>query len=147
MQKITVIKFSPYFPPHKWGLESHIQERSQRRIKKEYGEVINVTTPMGQDLSHETKEIYYKNHIIWYHKDWYQIIMLDAFNLIPVFPFPRFWTRKFWITIHYLRSQINQYGKKNIVINTHTRFFLTSLVGWIFAKCTWTKRIHIVWIL
>lgn len=143
MQKIHIIKFVPYFPPHKWGLESHVQERSQWWVKKGYGEVINVATPMGQEIDKEEEKIIYKNTCIWYRKDCYQVIILDAFDLIPVFPFPKFWTKKFWKTIGYLRTQIKLHGRKHIVVNTHTRFFLTSLVGGIFAKWNRVKWIHI----
>lgn len=143
MNKITVIKFVPYFPPHKWWLESHVQERSQRWVKKWYGNVINVTTPMWQNLTKEHDKIYYKDEIIWYKKDWYTVIILDAFDLIPVFPFPKFWTKKFWIVLSYLKSQIKSNWKEHTIVNTHTRFFITSLVWWLFAKYNWVKRIHI----
>ncbi|MFA7717367.1 MAG: glycosyltransferase family 4 protein [Candidatus Absconditabacterales bacterium] len=150
MEKIHVIKFVPYFPPHKGGLESHVQERSKWRVKKGYGELINVTTPMAQKgimnneqgIMSEGEYIFYKNTKIGYRVDGYQVVVLDAFDLIPVFPFPKFWTKKFWTTISYLRGQIKQYGKKHTLIHTHTRFFLTSLVGGIFAKCNGVKWIH-----
>ncbi len=148
MQKIHVIKFLPYFPPHRWGLESHVQERSQAWTRKWYGDVINVTTPMGQDNSipkttshHEA--IIYQGIYIWYKTDGYQVVVLDAFDLIPVFPFPKFRTSRFWTTISYLNTQIKLYKNENIIINTHTRFFLTTLCGGIFAKLNWLKRIHI----
>lgn len=141
---MLILKFSPYFPPHKWWLESHIQERSKRRHKKWYWEVINITTPMWQeDLINKNNEIIYKWQTIWYKTTQYEIITLDAFDLIPVFPFPKFRSKKFRITIKYLKQKIKSYNKKDIVVNTHTRFFLTSLVWGIFAKCNWLKWIHI----
>lgn len=87
--------------------------------------------------------IYYKKQLIWYKVDGYQVVVLDAFDLIPVFPFPKFRTKKFWTTMSYLKLQIEKYGKQHTLVNTHTRFFLTSLMGWIFAQCTWVKWIHI----
>jgi hypothetical protein len=91
--------------------------------------VINVVTPMGQNISHEDDKIHYKNIIIGYRKEGYQVVVLDAFDLIPVFPFPKFWTKRFRTTISYLKSQIKGYGKEHTLVNTHTRFFLTSFVG------------------
>ena len=141
---MIILKFSPYFPPHKWWLESHIEERSQWWIKKKYGKVINITTPMWQENAiKEYPTISYKSKIIWYKKDWYEIVILDAFDLIPVFPFPKFRSKNFWITINYLKQSCKWYNKKDIIVNTHTRFFLTSLLWWIFAKRYWFKRIHI----
>lgn len=89
------------------------------------------------------ESIVHKDQIIGYTMEGYQVVVLDAFDLIPVFPFPKFRTKKFWTTISYLKSQIKNYGKQHTLVNTHTRFFLTSLAGWIFAKCMWIKRIHI----
>ncbi|MFA7298202.1 MAG: glycosyltransferase family 4 protein [Candidatus Absconditabacterales bacterium] len=151
MSKINVIKFVPYFPPHKGGLESHVQERSQWWIKKGYGDVINVVTPMGQESIIENGKlkienydgIYYKNQLVGYMEAGYQVVILDAFDLIPVFPFPRFWTKRFRTTISYLKSQVKGYGKKHTLVNTHTRFFLTSLVGGVFAKYVGITWIHI----
>lgn len=148
MQKTHVIKFLPYFPPHRWGLESHVQERSQAWIGKWYGDVINVTTPMGQENIMQTtasghEPIIYQGKHIWYKTDGYQVVVLDAFDLIPVFPFPKFWTPEFWTVIWYLKTQVRLYKKENIIVNTHTRFFMTTLCGGIFAKLNWLKRVHI----
>lgn len=139
MNNIKVIKFLPYFPPHKWGLESHVQERSKRRVKKWYGEVMNVVPSMGQEtiMDHWAEYIYYKHKKIWYIQYGYSVLVYPAFDLIPTFPFPKFWKKDFWIIMRLAkRFHAN-------IINTHTRFFLTSLLGGIFAKCTRTKRIHI----
>jgi len=43
-QKINIVQFLPYFPPHKGGLETHAQERAKWRVKKWYGKVINITS-------------------------------------------------------------------------------------------------------
>ncbi len=91
----------------------------------------------------ENPTISYKSKVIWYKKDWYEVIILDSFDLIPVFPFPKFRSKKFRISIKYLKQKIKTYNKKEIIVNTHTRFFLTSLMWWIFAKRNWLKRIHI----
>jgi len=139
MSKINVIKFLPYFPPHKWGLESHVQERSRRWVKKWYGEVMNVVPSMGQEdiMNHWAEYIYYKHKKVWYTQYCYFVLVYPAFDLIPTFPFPKFRKKDFW-TVMKLAKRFHA-----DVLNTHTRFFLTSLLGGIFAKCTRTKRIHI----
>jgi len=43
MNKINIIQFLPYFPPHKWGLETVAEELAYHYVKAWYGEVINVT--------------------------------------------------------------------------------------------------------
>ncbi len=148
MQKIHIIKFLPYFPPHRWGLESHVQERSQWWIRQWYGEVINVTTPMAQESimnKHQWPHsmIVYKGKNIGYRIDGYQVIILDAFDLIEGFPFFRFRTPSFWTVFAYLNTQVKMYGSKHVLIHTHTRFFLTSLIGGLFARCTWLTWVHI----
>lgn len=142
---MLVLKFSPYFPPHKWWLESHIQERSFHRTKKWYGQVINITTPMGQNWQAENnnKKISFEWQQIWYRENWYQVIIYPAFDLIPIFPFPKFRSKKFRLVIKYLKKEIKKRWKENTIVNTHTRFFLTSLFGWLFAKRNNVKWIHI----
>jgi len=81
--------------------------------------------------------IYYKNMLVGYKVDGYQVLVYPAFDLIPTFPFPKFRKKDFWIVMKLAKRFHAD------ILNTHTRFFLTSLLGGIFAKCTRTKRIHI----
>lgn len=106
---------------------------------------MNVTSCLWQEwimnnewwLMIDGEYILYKDKKIWYKVDGYHVLVYPAFDLIPTFPFPKFWTKNFWIVMKFARK-----FRANIV-NTHTRFFLTSLLGGIFAKCTRIKRIHI----
>ena len=38
---VNLIQFLPYFPPHKWWLETVAEELSFFYVKNEYGEVFN----------------------------------------------------------------------------------------------------------
>ncbi|EKD44101.1 MAG: glycosyl transferase group 1 [uncultured bacterium (gcode 4)] len=126
MQKIKVLKFLPYFPPHKGWLEIHIQEWSKWWVRSGYGEILNITFSVWQP-----------DGIFEYSENGYRVIVLPAFELVSNFPFPAFWTRDFW-------RGMNEAKKFNAdIINTHTRFFLSSLIGWIFAKIYRISWIHI----
>ena len=72
-----------------------------------------------------------------YEKDGYKTIILPAFDLVKNFPFPKFWKREFWQAFR----EIRKFGAE--IIQTHTRFFLSSLIGGLYAKFTKTKWVHI----
>lgn len=123
---IKILKFLPYFPPHKGWLEIHVQEWSKWWIRSEYGEVLNVTFSVGQPEG-----------VFEYTENGYRVISLPAFELVPNFPFPKIWTRNFWKGLR----EAKKFGAD--IVNTHTRFFLSSLLGWIFAKIYGIPWIHI----
>lgn len=123
---IKILKFLPYFPPHKWWLEIHVQEWSKWWVLSGYGEVLNITFSVWQP-----------EDIFEYSENGYRVIVLPAFDLVSNFPFPAFWTRDFWRGL----SEAKKFGAD--IINTHTRFFLSSLIGWIFAKIYKIPWIHI----
>jgi len=47
-ERVRVMQFVPYFPPHKGGLETVAEEFSKYFVKLGYGDVINVTFDVGQ---------------------------------------------------------------------------------------------------
>lgn len=47
--KLNIIQFLPYFPPHKWWLETVAEEWSYFYVKKAFWEVINITFDVGQE--------------------------------------------------------------------------------------------------
>ena len=131
MQKINIIQFLPYFPPHKGGLETHAQERVNWRKDNWYWNVINVVF----DLWYFTQKSLDKN-----------IILLPALEIIPTFPFPKFWKKEFRKALKKIKSVISSdivYEKSKRITITRTRFFTSSLVWWIFAKRNKIKRAHI----
>lgn len=144
MTKINIIKFSPYFPPHNWWLESHIAQWSNHFVKSWYWNVYNVTSDIWQKKVEFDVIFDKKWNNLWYKRDGYEVLLLPCFDLIYWFPFPKFWKKSFWNIILYLNSKINERKVDDkFIINTHTRFFLTSLLGLIYSIFTWIKCIHI----
>lgn len=139
MNKINIIQFLPYFPPHKWWLETVAEELSYFYVKNNFWEVINVIFDGGQDTSKIEESLLIKNKsgkIIWYHNNWYKVYLLPSFDIISNFPVPKFWKKIFWeiLFLHELR---------NWIIQTHTRFFLSSFLWGVFSKITKQKWVHI----
>ncbi|MGE4443522.1 MAG: glycosyltransferase family 4 protein [Candidatus Altimarinota bacterium] len=139
MNKINIIQFLPYFPPHKGGLETVAEELSYFYVKNNFGEVINVIFNGGQDTSKIEESLLIKNKsgkIIGYHNNGYKVYLLPSFDIISNFPVPKFWKKIFWeiLFLHELR---------NGIIQTHTRFFLSSFLGGVFSKITKQKWVHI----
>lgn len=146
MKSLSVIKFVPYAPPHTWGLESHVAEWSDWRTKKWYWEVWLVTSGVWHESSMEQASMGNKEGMeyiqdrwvyIWYKKEKYTIIILPCIEVIPWYPLPVFWRKNFRKVLRFLAQLPFD------MIHTHTRFFLTSLVGGIFARRTRKKRVHI----
>ncbi len=123
MKKIRVLHFAPYFPPHKWGLESHAAEWANAWIDREYWEVITLTSSLWQN-----GEIQKPQHTI---------IPLESFEIVPHFPVPKFWKWSFWNTLSRVKKE-----KPDIII-TRTRFFLLSFLGGMCAKIWGIPWIHI----
>lgn len=151
---VNLIQFIPYFPPHKWWVETVAEELSTFYVKNWYWEVINVVFDVWQDIFNpsltlplnlmegENKE-YIKNNfwkIIWYKKNWYLVYLLPSFDLVFNFPFPKFWKKEFW---EILKIVWNFSKNEKTIIQTHTRFFLSSFLWWLFAKFYKLKWVHI----
>lgn len=131
MNKINVIQFLPYFPPHKWWLETHAKEWSFWWEKKWYWNVINITFWDKKYLS-KIKNIKPDN-----------LFIIPAFDLIPNFPIPIIWKKDFWSILKLIRDKDIIDINKNTIIITRTRFFISSLLWWIFAKINKIKWCHI----
>lgn len=133
MKEINIIQFLPYFPPHKWWLETVAEELSSFYVAKWYWEVINIVFSVGQE-----------DWVKEYEKNGYKVYVIPAFDIIPNFPVPRFWKREFWQILREfgLKKKIDQ-SQGQIIIQTHTRFFLSSFLWGLFAKYHKLKWIHI----
>ena len=138
MKKINIVQFLPYFPPHKWGLETVWEELWKHWVKNNFWEFINITTDFDQEkIIWESEKILFEWKKIWYKKDWVEILVVPSFEIINNFPVYKIWDKKFKLIKEYLKE-------KNIdVVITHTRFFLTSFVWWKFAKRNKIKWVHI----
>ncbi len=139
MNKINIIQFLPYFPPHKWWLETVAEELSYFYVKSGFWDVINIIFDVGQDISQFEEKNLIKNkkqEIIWYYNNWYKVYLLPSFDIISNFPVPKFWKKIFW-EILFLKEL------RNGIIQTHTRFFLSSFLWGVFSKFTKQKWVHI----
>lgn len=141
MSKYNIIQFTSYFPPHKGWVETVAKERATRRVRKWFGKVINLTGSVGLESKisscEEHQKIYFQNQCIWYKENSYEVVIYPAREIIYNFPIPKFWTKQFWTTLKYIKTQ------KMDFFQTHTRFFVSSFLGWILAKLWGEKRVHI----
>jgi len=123
--KPRIIVFCPYYPPHIGGLESHADEFNKYLAQN--GFEITVFTPRIPKESPEI-EIKYSN---------VEIIRFPAWEIIPNYPLPCFWNKKFWVLWKNLKT------KKYDWVISRTRFFLTSIVAGYFAKKNNIRWLHI----
>lgn len=141
MKKINVIQFLPYFLPHKWWIENVSEEFSIFYTNKWYWKVINIVFDIWQNVSNEDFLIFDANkNIVWYKNDWYSVYLLPSFEIISNFPVPKIWKKDFWKIIK-ITSELSKHN--NTIIQTHTRFFLSSFLWWLFAKYNKLKWVHV----
>lgn len=125
MQKTPrIIQFVPYFPPHVWGVEQYVADFSKNFVAFNAWEILIFTPNIGQ--------IENQRRI-----DGYSVITYPSLELVHNFPIPKFWQRWFWKAL----KEAKDWGPNGVI--THTRFFIPSLIGWLFAKITRIKWIHI----
>jgi len=152
MKKINIIQFLPYFPPHKGWVETVWEEIWKYWVKNNFWEFINVVTEFEQDNELENNEkIIFEDEIIWYKKDWYEVLVLPSIEIINNFPVYKIWDKKYKLIIKYLKEKTSpqpsllekREQEQNWRVFTHTRFFLTSLIWWLFSRKNKIKWIHI----
>lgn len=136
MSKISVVQFLPYAPPHMWWLETHAQEWAEAWIQKKYGEVYNITSDIWQ-ISDNKTQIVFQDVVIWYIHNGVHILVAPSIEIISGFPCYKIRKKQYKYIIKYIQQQ-----NPDVVI-TRTRFFLTSYLGWLFAKKNKIKRVHI----
>ena len=123
---MKVLQFLPYFPPHIWGVEAFAKERSSAFSEQKKWKLINVVFSPGQP-----------GNLTSYEQDGYTVMILPAFELISNFPVPKIRSPTFWSQIQKIKAE------KADIIQTHTRFFLSTFLWWLLAKLRKIKRIHI----
>lgn len=125
---MKLLVFSPYYPPHIGGLESHSQEFNQHLAHR--GIDVLVFTPRLPKVAPERED-----------QRGVRIVRFPAFEIIPNFPlpqfFPFFWTPGFWRVFRSLWSE-----RPDIVIS-RTRFFVSSLLALVYAKLRGIPLVHI----
>jgi len=137
MKKSKILVFAPFFPPHKGGLETHIKEFIENLIKYEneiyFSFTILIFTPFlpKNKETVEFDKIFEKN----LNKK-VKIIRYEAFELVDHFLVPKFWKVSFWKQLKKLKDFNPD------IIESHTRFFLSSMIALIFAKLIKKPLVH-----
>ncbi len=121
---MRLLVFSPFYPPHVGGLETHALEFNQHLAPSV--EQITVFTPRLPDsaLEHETE-----GHIT--------VLRFPAFEPIHNYPLPKFWQARFW----QLWKEATQTRPTHIL--SRTRFFFTSLMAWHIARKHALSWLHV----
>lgn len=119
-----ILQVLPYFPPHHGGLEAVAEEISRNLVAYRFAEVCNLTFDVGQVSTD-------------YQKDGYRVVSIPAFEVVHNFPFPKFWSPGFWRAL----SAVKKFAPD--VIQTHTRFFLSTFLGGILSKVWHKPWVHI----
>lgn len=122
---MKLLVFSPYYPPHMGGLESHADEFNRHLSQR--GMDITVFTPRIPKNAPDFEIIH--NNV--------KVYRFPSFEIISNYPVPKFWSAVFWKLYRKLFEE-----NYDIVIS-RTRFFLTSLLALIYAKVKKVRWIHI----
>lgn len=118
--------FSPYYPPHTGGLETHSDEFN--RYLSEGGTDIVVFTPHLPE-SAPAREMLHHGRV--------RVIRYPAFEIIRNYPLPKVWEHDFRVAWRELTQETYD------LVISRTRFFFSSLLALIFAKRKKTRWVHI----
>lgn len=122
---VKLLVFSPFYPPHIGGLETHSDEFN--RLLSEKGVGIMVFTPRLPQEGAEQETRHAGVHITRY----------PAFEIFHNYPVPLFWKNNFWHQWHALLNE-----NPDIVIS-RTRFFFPSLMALWYAHQKSLPLLHI----
>lgn len=123
---MKILLFSPYYPPHTGGLETHSAELNKYLAQRKEVSHITVLTPHFP----VTAPAHQENGKI-------TIIRFPAIEVIPNYPLPAFWKTAF----QQLWNSVQQ--EQFDIVLSRTRFFTTSLAALLYSKQTKTPWIHI----
>lgn len=142
--EIDVIQILPYYPPHPGGLETHAQQRGVHWVSQEHGRVCQLIWSHSQaakldSLDDRSLIKTPDGSVIGYREQQIDHLILPTRELIPWFPVPKVWTRQY----RQVLSWLQHWRKRETVVVTRTRFFLTSLLGGFLAKRRKLPRVHI----
>lgn len=115
-----LLVFSPYYPPHRGGLETHSDEFNKHLSSQ--GENITVFTPHLPASAAAQEKIHTS----------VTVIRFPATELIHNYPIPCFWKKEFW----YLWKELLATSPDAVL--SRTRFFFPSLMAGYFA---WRKKL------
>jgi len=131
MKKQThLIQFLPYFSPHIWGVEK-VWEQIFLKWTHWKSFILSGNICQQPDVHKEIVD----NKIIYF---------FPCIEIVDNFIFPSIWTKRFWKVWKEFSQEVqNSRESGDIKILTHTRFFLSSLMGWIFARRYTYSWIHL----
>lgn len=125
MMKKTIIQFLPYsYHIHTGGLEKIAQTLSDGFNTQADISCINIASDVRRWYTgavHDTDDTKY----------------ISSWDIVYNYPIPKFRSKKFWQTLSWVKKQ------QPAAIQTHTRFFLQSMIGWLYAKWIGCKRVHV----
>lgn len=122
---MKILVFSPFYPPHIGGLESHSDEFNQHLSS--LGAHISVFTPHLPKEALETET----------HPNGVRIVRFPAFEPMHNYPLPIFWSSHFWK--HWRSLFQNDYD----MVISRTRFFFPSLMALWYARKRNLPLVHI----
>lgn len=120
----SLLIFSPHFYPYVGGLESHVEEFAKHISEHDFNVVI-FTSRFATEAPPDEQR--YKN---------VRIIRYPAFQIVPNFPCPKFWSKEFWKQWSLIKKMKFDFQM------TRTRFFLTSLLPFFYGRKK-AKWIHV----
>lgn len=122
---MRLLVFSPYYPPHIGGLETHSDEFNRHLAGK--GVEIAVFTPRLPSNTVQTETVHGS----------VRVFRFPAFEPIHNYPVPKFWLPTFWRLL-----QEAARPRPDIIIS-RTRFFGTSFLALLYAKFRHIPIVHI----
>jgi glycosyltransferase involved in cell wall biosynthesis len=141
-KKLNIIQFLPYFPPHKWGVEIVWKEIWIYWKRSDFWDVINVITSFNQESElKKNDKVEHKWKVIWYKENWVVNLTVPSWEIINNFPCYKFLNDSKNFIFEYLENYIEE--NSDVVVITHTRFFLTTLAWWKFARKNKLKWVHL----
>lgn len=122
---MKLLVFSPYYPPHIGGLESHAEEFN-RHLAARGVEICVLTPRLPKEAPEKTRAEYGT-----------VILRFPAFEPIHTYPVPKFWSPAFWKILREARAFLPD------IVVSRTRFFSTSVCAVLFSKIRRIPHLHI----
>ena len=120
-----ILVFSPFYPPHIGGLESHSDEFNRHLSAR--GVEITVFTPRLPKNAPETET----------RHSGVKILRFPALELFHNYPVPKFWHTDFW------RKWKSLSDENYVIVISRTRFFFSSLLALWYAHKRKISFLHI----
>lgn len=126
---MKILIFSPFYPPHIGGLESHSDEFNKHLSARDIS--ITVFTPQ-LPIDSLLEEI--RHHQV-------RVIRFPAWEPIHNYPLPKYWP--FWWNKYAFLLIRNLFRESPDIVISRTRFFSTSILAAFYAKLKGIPYVHI----